>query len=371
MSKKEVENRKFKKMNQNKTIVIAEDSATQAANLQYILEDNGYTVFHGKNGREAFQIIQKKMPDLVISDILMPVMDGFDLTKQIKGSSKLKQIPIILVTALSGLNDILKGLELGAENYIIKPYEEKELISKVETVLKNSSTGIVKLREDKLIVTHKNNSYTIDSKSTKVIDFLITTYENVLNRNKIIEKTQNELRILNESLEEKVLERTAELRKEVKERKQFQIALEESEERFRILYNSSPDMYVSVSPKDATIQFCNDTLLKLTGYTREDIIGKPVFIMYHKDSLDKAKVAFQEFTEGRKVLDKELVLRRKDGSKIEVSLNVDAVRNEAGEILYSISSWRDITERKLTEKTLQESENHLRQLSFELQERNC
>ena len=139
-------------------------------------------------------------------------------------------------------------------------------------------------------------------------------------------------------------------------RRQTEKKLHESEEKFRILYNNSPDMYVSVSPDDASILLCNETLLSKTGYSREEIIGFPVFKIYHDDCLDEVEKVFQQFVATGIVQDKELIIKRKDGGRIDVSLNVEAVRDEAGKILYSISSWRDITERKQAKAALNESE---------------
>jgi PAS domain S-box-containing protein len=143
-------------------------------------------------------------------------------------------------------------------------------------------------------------------------------------------------------------------------RKQAEEALKESEEEFRILYNNSPDMYVSVSPDDASIMFCNDTLLKKTGYSREEIVGSPVFKMYHDDCMDDVKEAFKQFVEIGEVRDKELLLKRKDGSTIIASLNVSSVKDENGKILHSISSWRDITERKQAEEELKINRERLK-----------
>jgi PAS domain S-box-containing protein len=142
-------------------------------------------------------------------------------------------------------------------------------------------------------------------------------------------------------------------------RRQTEKKLAESEEKFRILYNNSPDMYVSVSADDASILFCNETLLNKTGYSREEIIGAPVFKMYHEDCLDEVEKTFQQFVGTGVIQDKKLIIKRKDGSKIDVSLNVEAIRDETGKILYSISSWRDITERKRTERALKVSEGRL------------
>lgn len=128
--------------------------------------------------------------------------------------------------------------------------------------------------------------------------------------------------------------------------------LKQSEEKFRVLYNSSPDMYVSVSAKDASIILCNETLMQKTGYLRDEIIGSPIYKMYYEDCIDDVKKAFQLFVNTGKVTDQELILKRKDGSKIEVSLNVNAIKNERGEVIHSMSTWRDITIRKQYEAEL-------------------
>ncbi len=118
----------------------------------------------------------------------------------------------------------------------------------------------------------------------------------------------------------------------------------EVETKFDILYNNSPDMYVAVSPLDANVKFCNKTLLTKTGYTEDEIINKPIFNLYSEKCMPKVEKAFHEFVETGKVVNKQLILKRKDGTLIDVILNVIAVKDEDGKIIYSTSSWRDITE---------------------------
>ena len=141
--------------------------------------------------------------------------------------------------------------------------------------------------------------------------------------------------------------------------KLIKIKLKESEEKFRTLYNSSPDMYVSVSADDACIMICNEMLLKKTGYSREEMIGSPIYKIYHDDCMDDVKKTFQQFVETGEVTNRKLIVRKKDGSKINVSLNVNAVKNKEGKILNSISSWRDITELKKAENNLKSSQKFL------------
>ena len=163
-------------------------------------------------------------------------------------------------------------------------------------------------------------------------------------------------------LKRQVARKTQYLKKEIKKRKRVEDSLRRSEEKFRILYNSSPDMYASVSPDDASIMLCNETLLKKTGYSRKEIIGSPIYKIYHDDCINDAKKVFQQFVETGVVQNKELILKRKDGTKIDVSLNANAVKDETGKILHSISSWRDITEHKRAEDTLKKSEKKLKSI---------
>jgi PAS domain S-box-containing protein len=137
----------------------------------------------------------------------------------------------------------------------------------------------------------------------------------------------------------------------------------ESEEKFRLLYDNSPDMFVSASPIDATMLLCNKTVLKKTGYTKEELVGSSIYKLYHNDCKEDAENAFQQFVKTGEVNNKELILKRKNGSKIDVSLNVFGIRDENGKIIYSMSSWRDITVRKKAEKELKESEAKFRTFS--------
>lgn len=127
--------------------------------------------------------------------------------------------------------------------------------------------------------------------------------------------------------------------------------LQKSEQKYQDLYDNAPDMYVSVDAKTSLILECNQTLTTTLGYTKNDIIGRPIFEMYHPDSHTEAKKVFQKFVRTAKINDAELVLKTKDGRRVEVNLNATAVHDEQGNILYSHSAWRDITDRKKAEET--------------------
>src|ERR1043166_10327367 len=118
-------------------ILIAEDSPTQARQLQHILEQQGYQVVTTANGREAFEAAQRRKPTLIISDVIMPEMDGYELCQRVKADHRLSDTPIILVTTLSDPQDVIRGLECLADNFILKPYDERHLLSRVRFVLVN------------------------------------------------------------------------------------------------------------------------------------------------------------------------------------------------------------------------------------------
>jgi PAS domain S-box-containing protein len=148
---------------------------------------------------------------------------------------------------------------------------------------------------------------------------------------------------------------------DITERVKVENALRENEKQLAILYDQSPDMYVSVAPEDGTILRCNETLLANTGYSQDEVVGAPIFKMYHPECMDEVYKTFQQFVDIGEVKDKHLILKRKDGSKIEVSLNVNSVKDETGTTLYSLSCWRDITERIAAELQQAELETQLRQ----------
>jgi len=131
----------------------------------------------------------------------------------------------------------------------------------------------------------------------------------------------------------------------------------ESEEKYQNLYDNAPDMMVAVDAKTAAILDCNATTASELGYTKDEIIGRPIFDMYVPDSAEYAKVnLFPMFVKTGTIKGEELQLKRKDGGIIDVSLNASAVRDEKGNILYTASICRDISEKKRLEAQFQQAQ---------------
>ncbi len=118
-----------------RTIVIAEDEAHIARLITFKLEREGFTVHWGRDGMEGYTLVERHKPDLVLLDIMMPVMDGYEVLRKIKDNDDLKDIPVIMLTAKGQERDIVKGLEKGSEDYIVKPFSPVELMARIHKVL--------------------------------------------------------------------------------------------------------------------------------------------------------------------------------------------------------------------------------------------
>ena len=120
-------------------ILVVEDSPTQAQQLQFQLEAEGYAVEVAVDGQKGFDRVNAADFALVISDILMPGLSGYELCRKIKAHPAKGRVPVILLTSLTDPMDIIQGLECGADNFITKPYHGEDLVSRVQSILENIS----------------------------------------------------------------------------------------------------------------------------------------------------------------------------------------------------------------------------------------
>ncbi|MGB5104764.1 MAG: GAF domain-containing protein, partial [Steroidobacteraceae bacterium] len=181
-------------------VLIAEDSATQREQLRGLLEAHGYAVAAAANGREALKAMRRRAPTLVISDIVMPALDGYDLCRAIKSDETLKHIPVMLVTTLADALDVVKALECGADNFIRKPYDERYLLSRIEYLLMNLELRRNQKMRMGIEISLGGQRHFITSERQQILDLLISTYEQAVRINDDLKSRERELRHSNQVL---------------------------------------------------------------------------------------------------------------------------------------------------------------------------
>ena len=122
------------------TIAIVEDEANIVELIKYNLDREGYKTISANNGRRGLELVKQELPDLVILDLMLPELDGLSVCKQLRAEPQTKSIPIIILTAKSEEADRVLGLEMGADDYVTKPFSPRELVARVRAVLRRSGS---------------------------------------------------------------------------------------------------------------------------------------------------------------------------------------------------------------------------------------
>jgi DNA-binding response OmpR family regulator len=117
------------------TILVADDEEDLRELVTYRLSRSGYNVIGAEDGQAAFELAAERTPDLMVLDVMMPKLDGYELTRRLRAEAALSSIPVILLTARSQESDIDRGFEVGADDYLKKPFNPDELVARVRAVL--------------------------------------------------------------------------------------------------------------------------------------------------------------------------------------------------------------------------------------------
>ena len=181
-------------------VVIAEDSRIQAKMLQRRLEEAGHRVRWGETGAAALALVRERRPDIIVSDIEMPEMTGYEFCKAVKGDAALRTIPFILLSTLSDPVDIIRGLDAGADNYVTKPYEPEFLLGRMRSLL---ATPLGDGREEPatLDVSLAGQTFRVQAGRQQVLNLLVSTFENAVAKNQELVVANQELSVARDSLE--------------------------------------------------------------------------------------------------------------------------------------------------------------------------
>jgi len=262
-------------MNSNEAvkILVVEDSPTQAERLKFLLEEQGYKITLTPDGRQALACLEDYRPELIISDIVMPQMSGYELCKQIKTNQHTREIPMILMTGLSDAEDVLKAVDCGADSFITKPYSEEYLFAQIRRFLTDRSLRRTTEEESKSVkIQLPNDKHIITVDPQRMLSLLLSTYEAAIYRNNELNNTLEEMNELNNQLEDLYKERMEKLSAEAVERQRVEM-LQSNAERLRKLIEADFNSNLIVDRK-GIIRYLNSNTEILFQKSKEDLIDE-------------------------------------------------------------------------------------------------
>lgn len=178
-------------------ILIVEDEQDIRELIQYNLNCEGYATLLAEDGEQALELAKKELPHLVILDLMLPGIDGLDVCKIIRHNDQTKHIPILMLTAKSEDSDVVVGLQLGADDYVTKPFSPKVLVARVKTILRRPiqkhKTDEIRDIESLIIdipkhkVTYKGKALDLTSTEFNILEFLSRSPGRAFNRDQIMD----------------------------------------------------------------------------------------------------------------------------------------------------------------------------------------
>jgi two-component system alkaline phosphatase synthesis response regulator PhoP len=186
----------------NERILIVDDEEDVLELVRYNLERNGYQVTTAGSGEQALANTAKKPPDLVVLDLMLPGIDGLEVCKKLKSEVKTEGIPIIMLTAKGEESDIVLGLNLGADDYVTKPFDPKEIVSRVRAVLRRSEStavsksvyrvGDISIDIEKHSVHHEEKSIDLTAIEFEIYKALAENPGRVYSRAQLLDRIQGD-----------------------------------------------------------------------------------------------------------------------------------------------------------------------------------
>ncbi|CAM3761914.1 PAS domain S-box protein [Pontibacter korlensis] len=360
-----------------------------------------------KDGAEALAAARHEVPDLILSDVMMPNMNGFELLAQVREDSGLRDIPVILLSARAGEEATVEGLEKGANDYLVKPFSTSELIARVRTQLDirrtrkdnlllkqaedelnkfkvlsdNAFDALILMREDGTFaylndLALKRWGYTQEEALTiRVPDvdpiyqeekfnevFALAQKQNIPPFETLHKRKDGTIYPVEVSMGGITLDGKPHMfaiARDITERKLAEHALAESEEHFSSIFNQTS---VGIAETDLTGKFVlvNDRYCQMVGRSKEDLYQMRMQDISHQEDLAKNLVLYKKAVKESVPFELEKRYVKPDGSEIWVKNNVSLIKDANGNPKYIVAISQDITKHKLAEIALQESEERFR-----------
>lgn len=181
-------------------ILIIEDDDHIVELLKFNVENNGYLALTALDGQVGLELAMVELPDLILLDLMLPSIDGIEITKRLKSNDQTKEIPIIMLTAKGHETDKVLGLEIGADDYMTKPFSVKELMARIKVVFRRASVPIERRETKKTIVdaleiNHEEHKVIMKGqlvkltlKEYKLLEYLVENRGKVLSRNDLLDR---------------------------------------------------------------------------------------------------------------------------------------------------------------------------------------
>jgi two-component system, sensor histidine kinase and response regulator len=178
-------------------ILIVEDSLTQAELLRNSLAREGYSVTVANNGVQALAAARRHPPALIVTDVVMPGMDGYQLCRAVKSDERLRSVPVMIVTSLREIDDIVMALECGADNFIRKPFDPKALLARIDYLLANQNLRSHSKLQFGIEINLGGKRHLITAEREQILDLLFSSYEEAVQANEELRQRQDEVQSLN------------------------------------------------------------------------------------------------------------------------------------------------------------------------------
>lgn len=348
-------------MSRDVEILIVQDNTAEAAHLKQILERHEHPVLVAPDGKIALAAMRQHKPQMVISAINLPEMNGYELCRQIRADKSLKDTPVILLTSLSDATDIIRGLECGADNFVTKPYDEKLLLARIQYILLNRELRKGERTQMGVELTLGGQTFFVSAERQRMLDLLISTFETAVDKNLELLRVQDELRTLNERLEDEVQERTTGLGQEIGGRRAAEEALRDQQIFLCNVVDANPNI-IFVKDEKGKYTLVNRALADLFGTTVENLLGKTAANYFGKKE-DPERICDEPVTgmAWKQDITEESVIDQKTGELRWFQTVKTPLISSGGEVRQILGVATEITERKLAEEALRQSEERLQQ----------
>jgi len=332
-------------------ILVVDDKTANLDLLKGMLSNQGYGVRPATNGKLALKSVELFQPDLILLDIMMPEMNGYEVCSRLKADSRTKDIPIIFIGTLSEMYQKVKAFELGAIDYITKPFQEQEVVARVENQLSIRRLS-KQLLEQNIRLSQEVEERKLVQASLQQAQFELKQYTVSLEKSNLeLEQTLEELQVAQ-----------AELQQQNEDIATSRLLIEREQRRYQDLFDFAPDGYV-VTDALGVIREANQAISALLYQEQKFLIGKPLRIFIPQSERSAFHTQLEYLGKRPHPAKKwELNLKPKRGKVFPAAITVGTISDEQGKLVGFRWLIRDVTASKQAEISLAESEQKYRHL---------